>query len=393
MSSEVVVIGGGLIGSSTALHLALRGKTVTVVEKATPGRHASGVNAGGLRRLNRNPAEIPLAVEAAEMWRRISDLVGSDCDVKLSGQVRVAETADDWSKLEQRAALVRSLGFEHEQLIDRDRLYQLVPALAPHCVGALYTEGDGFARPYHTLTAFRLKAQHLGVRYRTGCRVNGVDRSGEHWRLDTTQGTIVAPILINCAGAWAGHICAEIGEPVPLTSGAPMMMVTERLPPFLDPVVGAASRKLSFKQMQNGTVLIGGAHLAKHDLAAESTEIDFSALAESSRTVLELFPRMANVRIVRTWAGLEAFMPDQIPVIGPSSQADDVFHAFGFSAHGFHLSPVVGRIMADLVVDGRSSLPIEPFSIERFTPTGADEVDDTGANADAAASVRTGAGN
>ena len=183
MSTDVVVIGGGLIGSSTALHLAMRGMRVTVVEKSSPGRHASGVNAGGLRRLNRHPAEIPLAVEAAEMWRHIADLVGSDCDVRLSGQVRVAENADDWSKLEQRAALVRSLGFEHEQLIDRDRLYRLVPALAPHCVGALYTEDDGFARPYHALTAFRLKAQHLGVRYRTGCRVTGIDRAGQHWRL------------------------------------------------------------------------------------------------------------------------------------------------------------------------------------------------------------------
>ncbi len=372
MNAEVVVIGGGLVGSSTALQLALRGMRVTVVEKSTPGRHASGVNAGGLRRLNRHPAEIPLAVEAAEMWRHIADLVGSDCDVRLSGQVRVAENADDWRKLEQRAALVRSLGFEHEQLIDRDMLYRLVPALAPHCVGALYTEGDGFARPYHALTAFRLKAQHLGVRYRRGCRVTGIDRAGQHWRLETTQGTIDARILVNCAGAWAGQICAELGEPVPLTSGAPMMMVTERLPPFLDPVVGAASRKLSFKQMQNGTMLIGGGHLAKHDLATETTEIDFSALAESSRTVLDLFPRMARVRIVRTWAGLEAFMPDQIPVIGPSSQTTDVFHAFGFSAHGFHLSPVVGRIMAELVVEGRSSLPIAPFSIERFLSTSTD---------------------
>ena len=391
MSTEAVIIGGGLIGSSSALHLAMRGMQVTVLEKSTPGRHASGVNAGGLRRLNRHPAEIPLAVEAADMWRNIADLVGSDCDVRLSGQVRVAENAEDWRKLEQRAALVRSLGFEHEQLIDRDRLYRLVPALAPHCVGALYTEGDGFARPYHALTAFRLKAQQLGVRYRTGCRVSGIDRVGQQWRLATSQGAIDAPILVNCAGAWAGHICAELGEPVPLTSGAPMMMVTERLPPFLEPVVGAASRKLSFKQMQNGTVLIGGAHLAGHNLEDESTEIDFTALAESSRAVLDLFPRMAGVRIVRTWAGLEAFMPDQIPVIGPSSQSSDVFHAFGFSAHGFQLSPVVGRIIAELVAEGRSSLPIAAFAIERFASTAVAEFARSGADADAATPARPGA--
>ncbi len=366
MSFDVAVIGGGLIGSSTALHLAKQGKRVCVIEKATPGRHASGVNAGGLRRLNRHPAEIPLAVEAAEMWRHISDLVDSDCDVQLGGQVRVAENADDLKKLEQRAELVRSLGFEHEQIINRDRLYELVPALAPHCVGALYTEGDGFARPYHSLTAFRLKAQQLGVTYLSGCEVTGIDKVADNWQLQTSGDVINADAVVNCAGAWAEKVCAALGEPVPLKSGAPMMMVTERLPPFLKPVVGAASRKLSFKQMQNGTVLIGGAHLAKHDMTNESTEIDFSALAESSRTVMALFPQMAKARIVRTWAGLEAFMPDQIPVIGPSSTAEGVFHAFGFSAHGFHLSPVVGRIMAELVLSGQSSLPIEAFAIERF---------------------------
>jgi len=366
MKFDVAIVGGGLIGSSTALHLAMGGQRVIVLEKDSPGRHASGVNAGGLRRLNRHPAEIPLAVVAAQMWRDIHSLVGSDCDVKLSDQVRVAENAADLQKLEERAALVSSLGFDHEQLIDRDRLYQLVPALAPHCVGGLYTAGDGFARPYHALTAFRLKAQSLGVEYRTGCQVTGLDRSDNCWRVVTDRSTFDAPILVNCAGAWAGQICAYLDEPVPLKIGAPMMMVTERLPHFLDPVVGAASRKLSFKQMQNGTVLIGGAYLADHDMRKETTEIDFTKLSQSSQTVLTLFPRMAKVRIVRTWAGLEAFMSDRIPVIGSSAKQPNVYHAFGFSAHGFQLSPVVGRIMSELILNQKSTLPIEPFSIERF---------------------------
>jgi len=151
-----------------------------------------------------------------------------------------------------------------------------------------------------------------------------------------------------------------------VNTGAPMMMVTDRLPHFLDPVVGAASRKLSFKQMQNGTVLIGGGHLANHDMVTETTSIDFGKLSDSSRSVLELFPHMRDARIVRTWAGLEAFMPDHLPVIGPSSRADGVFHAFGFSAHGFQLSPIVGRILSELILDGQTDLPIAPFSIDRF---------------------------
>ncbi len=367
MNADVVIVGGGLVGSSAALHLALRGQRVMVVEKNSPGRHASGVNAGGLRRLNRHLPEIPLAVAAAEMWRDMRTLVGSDCDVKLGGQVRVAENDADMHALEERATQVRALGFTHEQVIDRDRLYRLVPALAPHCVGALYVAGDGFARPYHALTAFRHKAEALGVDYRTGLRVTDVDRPGERWRLMAEDGGVFeAPVLVNCAGAWAHHLCASLNEPVPLTVGAPMMMVTERLPMFLEPVVAAASRKLSFKQMQNGTVLIGGAHRGGHDLARETTSIDFRRLGESSRNAAALFPRMRDVRIVRAWAGLEAFLPDDIPVIGPSLTAPDVYHAFGFCAHGFQLAPVVGRILSELIVDGRSSLPIAPFSIGRF---------------------------
>ena len=121
MKADVAIVGGGLMGTSTALHLAMSGQKVIVVEKNSPGRHASGVNAGGLRRLNRDLAEIPLSVVAAQMWQDIYSLVGSDCDVKLSGQVRVAENAADLQKLEERAALVSSLGFDREELIDRVR--------------------------------------------------------------------------------------------------------------------------------------------------------------------------------------------------------------------------------------------------------------------------------
>lgn len=363
---EVLIIGGGLMGLSTALHLSLRGTPCLLLEKDSPGRHASGVNAGGLRRLNRHLAEIPLAVAAAEVWTDIRSLVDADCDVKLSVQVRVAENSEEMRQLEARAEQVRSLGYDHEEIIGREELYRLVPGLARHCVGALICRGDGYARPYHTATAFRHKAAALGTVFQIGGRVEAVERAGEVWRVRTAEGVFEAPLLVNTAGAWAGAIAAAVGEPVPVEPRAPMMMVTARLPRFLDAVVGAAGRKLSFKQMQNGTLVIGGAHLARLDMAAESTEIDFANLRESARTVTELFPALTEVPVVRTWAGIEAFMPDQIPVIGPSRRAPGLYHAFGFSAHGFQLSPIVGRIMSELILDGRSSLPIEPFRIDRF---------------------------
>lgn len=366
MNTDVAIIGAGLMGFSTALQLAKRGVDCLVLDKDSPGRHASGVNAGGLRQLNRHPAEVPLSVAAAEMWQDIKSLLDSDCDTRFTGQIRVAENDQDMQVLEQRAAMIRELGFYHEEIIGRDELYQQVPALASHCKGGLISRHDGYARPFHALDAFRRKAISLGAKYQSQTRVDAIEHGGKGWILTTSKGDIKARVLVNCAGAWAGQVAATLGEPVPLKPGAPMLMITERLPRFIEPVVGAASRKLSFKQMQNGTLLIGGAHMAELDFEHQLSDMKWPKLATSARTVMALFPQLENVRIVRTWAGIEAFMPDNLPVIGRSSTEEDAYHAFGFSAHGFQLSPIVGQILANLILDGQTDLPIDAFAIERF---------------------------
>ncbi|PKG99529.1 FAD-binding oxidoreductase [Paraglaciecola sp. MB-3u-78] len=366
MKSEVIIIGGGLMGLSTAVHLGLRGVKATVLEKDSPGRHASGVNAGGLRQLNRHMDEIPLTIAAAEIWKNIRSLVDRDCDVEFNGQLRVAETQEELNTLQKRVGALQAKGYSHERIIDKDTLYRLVPQLIAGCVGALYNPDDGSARPFHATSAFRYKASALGAKIHSKVEVQSIDKITGGWQLNTNQGTYTAVNIVNCAGAWANKIACAFDESVPLTPKAPMLMVTERLPPFLKPVVGAVGHKLSFKQMQNGTVIIGGAHLAHLDMQQQKTEINFAKLKTSAQTVSTFFPHMANVRIVRAWAGIEAFMPDNIPVISASSKADGVFHAFGFSAHGFQLSPIVGRIISQLILDGQTELPIKPFDIRRF---------------------------
>jgi sarcosine oxidase subunit beta len=366
VSTDVIIIGGGLQGLSTALHLARKGKSVVVLEKDTAGRHASGVNAGGVRRLNRALPEIPLSLASQKLWHRIESLVENDCGFRPDGQIRIAENDEDMAKLEDRHRVMASLGYTHEELVDKKTLRRLVPAASNHCAGALYCRGDGFAEPYLTTRAFRGKAKSEGVHINEYSPVTAIDRGQDRWLVRTGLHSFEAPILVNCAGAWGARIASWIGDDAPLTPTPLTMMVTARVHTFLKPVVGLASRKLSFKQMPNGTVVIGGGHISKVNMASEKTVIDFTKLKISARTARDIFPLMKNVPIVRTWAGIEGVLPDQIPVIGPSPSAPQAFHAFGFSGHGFQLSPIIGQILSELIIQGRSSLPIESFRIERF---------------------------
>lgn len=366
---DAVIVGGGLHGCSAALHLARAGLRPLVLEQSYAGRHASGVNAGGVRRLGRHPAEIPLSVASMELWHDIRALVDDDCGFVASGHVKVAESEAEMETLRRRAAMVRGLGFDHEEPIGQKELRELLPAVSGHCVGGLVSRADGHANPFRTVTAFRRAAKRLGGEVHPGFRVERVERHGSLWRVSGPAGTVEAPILVNCAGAWADRIAAQLGEPVPLKAEAPMLMITERVAPFITPVVGATGRPLSFKQFANGTVLIGGGHRGIANRDHERTTLNLAALAASARTAFEIFPLMRDVRVVRAWAGIEAVMPDEIPVIGPSRTAPQAFHAFGFSAHGFQLGPIVGRIIAELVTTGRTALPLDPFRIDRFAST------------------------
>ncbi|MFI4988216.1 MAG: NAD(P)/FAD-dependent oxidoreductase [Alphaproteobacteria bacterium] len=364
---DAIVIGGGLHGCSTALHLARRGVKVSVLEKDHVARHASGANAGGVRRLGRHLAEIPLSLAAMELWHGIRDLVDDDCGFESHGQVKVAESAAELASLERRVAELHARGFTHEELVDAAELSRLLPALSPHCVGGIVCRADGAANPYRTTMAFKRKAESLGVSIAEGRQVVRVARAGALWRVETADGgQLEAPLVVNCAGAWADRIAAMLGEPVPLEVWALMLMISGHLPPFIKPVVGATARPLSFKQFANGTVLIGGGYRGRAERDSNTTELDFRGLAESARTVEALFPIMRGAEIVRAWAGIEARMPDDIPVIGPSSTSENLFHAFGFSGHGFQLGPIVGAVIAELATTGRTNLPLEPFRIDRF---------------------------
>ena len=178
--ADIIIVGAGLQGCSTALQLALKKKKVLIFDKYTAGRHASGVNAGGVRRLYRTIEEIPLSVAAQEIWPHMDQLVGSDCGFRTCGQIKLAENEADMRVLEKRAKLVYSLGYDHERLIDGSGVRKMVPAAQSHCPGGLVSLEDGSAQPYITTRAFRSKALELGVEFLENHPVTAIEHTGDH---------------------------------------------------------------------------------------------------------------------------------------------------------------------------------------------------------------------
>lgn len=363
---DAIIVGGGIHGCSTALHLCLAGLKPVLIEKDYAGRHASGVNAGGVRQLMRDVAEIPLSIRSMGIWENIGNLVDDDCGFESFGQVLVAENDAELDACRARVADLNARGFTHEELIDGTELRRLVPAVAESCPGGVVSRRDGAAQPARTTTAFRRKAGQLGATIREGVPATNIRKDGDLWHVDVGPETFAAPVLVNAAGAWAGRIAAQFGEPVPVETIAPMLMITSPVAHFIDPVVILRGRKLSFKQFPNGTVLIGGGHLATPYQDRNETVLDWRKLSESARTVAELFAVMRSATIMRAWAGIEARMRDDIPVFGPSTRHEGLYHQFGFSAHGFQLGPGAGAVMAELIVHGGTQTRVSDLSIARF---------------------------
>ncbi len=377
MSSDrdLVVVGGGLMGLAIAVEARGAGLSVAVLEAEAPLRHASSASAGGVRSLNRNPAEIALARAALPLWAGLAARLGAECGFRASGQVRVAEDDAAMAALEARAARTANAGYRHERIIGAADLFGRIPSIARHCRGALVVDDDGFADPLATGRAYLAAAARSGVELRPGHRVVGLARMNGALHVAARHGSrevaLTARHVVNAAGAWGGTLAALAGDPAPVRAAGLQMAVTAPLPHFVTPVVGSEGRKLSLKQTKAGAVVIGGGFEGVvGDLpAGQLARILPANLSQNLANAVRLFPQLSEARLVRSWAGIEGMLPDGLPILGPSPAMPGLVHAFGFSAHGFALVPLIGQIVGQMVTKGRfsSDLNLAPFAIERFS--------------------------
>lgn len=371
-SETALIIGAGLQGCSIALFLARAGWNVTLLDKNVAGRHASSVNAGGLRMLMRDWREYPLSQRSMKHWAHLDRLVGekaaSACEVRLGvSQIGLALDEAEMSWAVGRAEDMKKRGLGEEELLSREDVRALLPGVSENALGGLISRRDGHANPAAATRAFREAAVAAGARIVENCRVLGLERvRGGGWRAETSFGQHEGGILINCGGAWGARVAAMAGQTLPLKTVAPSMMVTARTQPFLTPVVIGIDRPLSFKQSAVGSLVIGGGILGKPCPDQDTSFTVMDRMPQSAAATLEAFPMLAHVPVLRTWTGLEGATPDGIPVIGPGQGTPDLWHVFGFCGHGFQLSPAVGEAVAKSLISGTLEATLAPFDCGRF---------------------------
>lgn len=373
--TEIVVVGGGVMGTSTAYHLALRGARVTLIERDTLAAQASGASAGGVRQNGRDPREMPLAIESIRRWHTLEDELEADVEFRMGGQLQVTEYEEDIPLLRQRVEDQRALGVDI-RFVEGDGLRQIAPALSPALHAGIYTDNDGQASAPLTTQAFGAAAERRGVRILTGTEVHSLVRSGSRVvGVETSAGRISCDWLVMAAGAWNGELAEGLGVSLPITTMALQMMAVGPSEPVLAPTVGATRRKLSLKQVPNGSFVIGGGWPGDADMVKRVGTPRLESIRNSIEHSTAILPLLNSLPLQRVWIGLEALAIDEIPILGPIPGVENVTVAAGFSGHGFALSPVIGQLLSELIVDGDPSIPIDAFSFDRFAalPAGVSE--------------------
>jgi sarcosine oxidase subunit beta len=365
MRADAIVLGAGIVGASTALHLRRRGLSVLLLERDRAGQRASGVNFGGVRQQGRALGELPLARRARRLWAALPQLIGIDGEFTVSGHLRLARGEADMAVIERHCRDAAGYGLDFE-LLGRNALRARFPWLGEIVIGGSLAAEDGQANPRLVSPAFAEAARQAGAELLEGTEIVAGEAGPGGFRLTTADGReFASPRLFNCAGAWAGKVAGWFGEAVALKPEIPQILVTEPLPHRIGPVLGVIGGDLYLRQIDRGNVLFGG---GEGEVATDwlTSRPRPAAARTAAATAVKIVPHLRHAAVIRIWTGVDGDTADGSPVVGRSARHDGLFHAFGFCGHGFQLGPAAGAVLAELAVDGKTETDISALAIARF---------------------------
>ncbi len=367
--ADIIIIGGGIIGNSTAYYLAKKGCSVIVLEKSDHiGNGGSSRNGGGVRQSGRDKRELPLAMYGIKnLWPTLSEELGMDVEYYQHGNLRLGKTEDHLRILKNLADNASSLGLD-VQMVDGKEAKSICPYLSEEVVGASWCKTDGHANPMLTTLAYYRKARALGVRFITGEDVISIRKiKGKARQVITSNSSYEAETIILSAGYDSRKIAATVGVDIPMNQVLLEVLVTEAQPPMFYQMLGTAMADFYGHQSTHGSFVFGGASGFEGVNKDDGTPVTSSLTASCiCRGIMKYFPCLADAKIVRTWAGWIDECADHVPVISQVEEVPGLILACGFTGHGFGIAPTAGTLLSQIAVGEDTVLDVSAFRYDRF---------------------------
>ena len=377
--AEILIIGGGITGTATALYLAQQGRNVALVERGEIASEASGANAGQIGAAGWG--ELPdlgayLTMGSLQMFKEMQLDLGYDIEFRQSGSLTAIHTPDQYDYMRDRVLDMRSHGFEVELLTAREAR-AIEPEINPALPAYMHTPLRAQADPVKATRAFADAATMSGARILANHAVSGVaPRAGEGYSVETDRGDFVCESLVIAAGAWCGPVGRMLGLEIPIVPVRGQMWATESLPPSVFLTQSSAesayawskddgsdtktppevthkhgtrvTRHLYGRQRRNGEIIFGGdRQMTGYDKTVEHTGIEVNKGHAS-----EVLPMLSSLPIARTWSGLMPFSIDGAPIIGSLPNRENLYIVSGLASSGFGRGPMASKLLADFIHTG-----------------------------------------
>ncbi|AGE23845.1 MULTISPECIES: NAD(P)/FAD-dependent oxidoreductase [Geobacillus] len=352
---ETIIIGGGVIGNSIAYHLSERYKGgILVIDKKFPMSGTSGATQAWVWVHNKTPAwYAEFSMYSAELYSYLSKKIG-DVEYRRTGGLSPFFTVRDLEKAKRLADSYEKIGIKIK-VLSREEVLEKEPFINPKVVGATFSRIDGNVNPFRLIDMYMRAAKKNGVHYSTYNRVIDIQKQNGQFVVISEKTTYATKNLILAGGPWSRELGRMVGVDIPVNQVRGQILVSEPLKPFLNYTISG------LRQTNNGEVLIGySMEQAGFD---RSTTLD--VIQETANMAVHYVPSLRKAKIVRTFSGIRAMPKDGLPIIGRVPDVENLYVAATHS--GITLSPLIGTIMTELIVDGETSIPIDRYSITRFS--------------------------
>ncbi len=310
---------------------------------------------------------MPLAIESIRMYGHLHEELGMDVEYVRQGNLRLCTSNEELETMRQAVETQKAVGLELEML-DRKQVLDINPYVGEKVIGASYCPTDGHANPFLVTYAFYLKAKSLGARFHTHEEAGEVRlQRGRVTAVITDKNVFETDLVVNAAGIAGRKVANMVGLDFPMRPLYSEALITEPFPPLFSQMIGHAKGLFYGRQTVHGPFFWGGFVGTEQFIHREGKPLFHYIGPAISDLVIDFFPVLKQLHVLRTWSGLIAQMSDAIPVLGLAEEVPGFVLATGFSGHGFGLAPVIGKLISELIMDCEPSIPISDFCYGRFS--------------------------